>query len=249
MEGQIPEKQKRGRSNLPQSDARNRYARMGSLAVLEQIQEDSQLLKDQAIAVGPFTRLDAGTVAAKDGKTRGAITNLFGSQTAFQAAAMAVALDATEWFARLKFPAPVDFADGEAWFDALLSGEATRGPAHGVKPAVTDGFLWAQWLSAVPYGLWSDQIAKPSMAEFMQTVGRLEQAIRAALEHFGLMMGDDNSVSDLACATASLIEGSWLKQCLTKRHPLDKSEPAATLLRRSGRMLWRGAVVPRKGVR
>ena len=232
---------------MPKDKARDRYARMGSLAVLEQIQEDSQLLRDQAMAVGPFTRLDAGTVAAHDGKTRGAITNLFGSQAAFQAAAMAVALDASDWFARLKFPAPGEFADAEAWFDALLVGESARGPAHGAKPAVNDGFLWALWLSAVPYGIWSEQIAKPSMTEYVQTVGRLEHTIREALDHFGLAMREGDSISDLACAVTGLIEGAWLNQCLSKRHPLDKSEPLSTLLRRGGRMLWRGAVVPGKG--
>src|SRR5262245_28377612 len=129
-EGEIPDKKKRGRSTLPQSEARERYARKGGLAVLEQIQKDSQLLRDQAMAVGPFARLDAGVVAAEDGKTRGAITNLFGSQAAFQAASMAMALDASDWFARLKFPAPASFDDADSWFDALLAGESARGPAH-----------------------------------------------------------------------------------------------------------------------
>jgi hypothetical protein len=220
---------------------------MGGLVVLEQIQKDSQLLADQTIAVGPFARLDAGVVAAHDGKTRGAITNLFGSQAAFQAATMALALDASEWIKRIKFPAPADFTDAEAWFDALLVGESTRGPAHGAKPTVNDGFLWALWLSAMPYGLWSEQIARPSMAEYVQTVGRLEQVLQGALDHFELAMRAGTSVNDLACAVESLIEGVWLNQCLTKRHPCDKSEPISTVLRRGGRMLWLGATMPRKG--
>ena len=219
---------------------------MGGLVVLEQIQKDSQLLGDKAIAVGPFARLDAEVVAAHDGKTRGAITNLFGSQAAFQAETMALALDASEWVARVQFPAPEDFADAEAWFDALLAGESARGPAHGAKPAVNDGFLWALWLGALPYGIWSEEIAKPSMAEYVQSIGRLEEAITGALAHFGLAMREDTTVNDLACAVLSLVEGTWLNQCLTKRHPCDRSEPIATMLRRSGLMLWRGAVTKRK---
>jgi hypothetical protein len=219
---------------------------MGGLVALEQIQKDSQLLGDQPIAVGPFARLDAEAVAAHDGKTRGAITNLFGSQAAFQAETMALALDAHEWVERIKFPAPGDFADAESWFDALLVGESTRGPAHGAKPTVNDGFLWSLWLSALPYGIWSEQIAKPSMAEYVQTVGKLEEALQGALHHFELTVQPGTSINDLACATASLIEGVWLNQCLTKRHPCDKSEPIATVLRRGGRMLWRGATMPRK---
>ena len=219
---------------------------MGGLVVLEQIQKDSELLGDQAIAVGPFARLDAGAVAAHDGKTRGAITNLFGSQAAFQAEAMALALDAAEWVERIKFPAPADFGDGEAWFDALLAGESARGPAHGAKPVVNDGFLWTLWLSAMPYGIWSEEVAKPSMTEYLQTIGKLEQAIQGALAHFGLTVRPGTSINDLACATASLSEGAWLNQCLTKRHPCDKAEPISTLLRRSGLLLWRGAVMPQR---
>ena len=222
---------------------------MGSLVALEQIQKDSQLLGEGALAVGPFARLDAEAVAAHDGKTRGAITNLFGSQAAFQAAAMALALDAREWVDRIAFPAPQDFSDAERWLDALLAGESARGPAHGAKPAAEHGLVWALWLSAVPYGIWSDEIAKPSVAEYVQTVRRLEQAILAAFDRFELTVQAGTSINDLACAIVSLTEGIWLNQCLNRRHPCDKAEPVATMLRRGGRMLWRGAVIPRKPAR
>ncbi len=222
---------------------------MGSLVALEQIQKDSQLLGEGALAVGPFARLDAEAVAAHDGKTRGAITNLFGSQAAFQAAAMALALDAREWVDRIAYPAPQDFSDAEQWLDALLAGESARGPAHGAKPAAEHGLVWALWLSAVPYGIWSDEIAKPSVAEYVQTVRRLEQAILAAFDRFELTVQPGTSINDLACAIVSLTEGIWLNQCLNRRHPCDKAEPVATMLRRGGRMLWRGAVMPRKPAR
>jgi hypothetical protein len=67
------------------------------IVALQQIQKDSKILDNQAIPVGPFARLDANAVAAQHGKTRGAITNLFGSQTAFQAETMALALSARDW--------------------------------------------------------------------------------------------------------------------------------------------------------
>ena len=53
---------------------------------------------------------------------------------------------------------------------------------------------------------------------------------------------EGTTVNDLACALASMIEGVWLNQCLTTRHPTDPDEPIATALRRSGRLLWRGAI-------
>ncbi len=77
--------------------------------MLEQIRKDAELLDSDAIAVGPFARLDANAVAARDGKTRGAITNLFGSQAAFQAETMALALNAGDWIEPIEFPAPADF--------------------------------------------------------------------------------------------------------------------------------------------
>jgi hypothetical protein len=222
---------------------------MGSLVALEQIQKDSQLLGEGTLAVGPFARLDAEVVAAHDGKTRGAITNLFGSQAAFQAAAMALALDAQEWVERIEFPVPRDFSDPEDWFDSLLTGESARGPSHGAKPAAEHGLVWALWLSAVPYGIWSEEIAKPSVAEYVLTVSKLEQEILSAFDHFELTVQPGTSINDLACAIVSLTEGAWLNQCLTRRHPCDKAEPVGTILRRGGRMLWRGAVMPRKPAR
>ncbi len=239
-------KPKRGRSTLPKSEARRRYIEMGELVALEQIRKDAKKLDDRAVAVGPFARLDSEDVAARDGKTRGAITNLFGSQAAFQVETMALALDAGTWVERVQIPAHGDFATAEAWFDAFLAGQAARGPVHGAKPALNDGFLWTLWLSALPYGLWSEQVSRPSMAEYVQWVERLEQAIGQALAHFALALRDETTINDLACAVASLIEGVWLNQCLTKSHPCDRAQPSATLMRRSGLWLWRGAVVARK---
>lgn len=229
------------RSTLPRDEARRRYLEIGELVVLEQIKKDSEALNDPSIVIGPFARLDANAVAARNGKTRGAITNLFGSQVAFQAETMALALSAGDWIRQVEYPAPGDFPDADTWLDAFLTAESERGPLKGAEPTVSYGFLWALWLSAVPYGLWSEEIARLSMEELVESVGRLEVVINEALDHFGLALRDDATVNDLACAFVSLIEGVWLNQCLTSRHPSDPSEPIATQLRRSGRLLWRGA--------
>jgi hypothetical protein len=237
-------KKKRGRSTLPKDEARRRYVEIGELVALEQIRKDAKLLGSGAAAIGPFARIDANAVAARDGKTRGAVTNLFGSQAAFQAETMALALNADEWVERVAFPAPADFPAAEAWFDAVLAGQAARGPVHGAKPTVDDGFLWALWLSTIPYGLWSEHVSRPSMKEYVQWLRRLERILADALDHFGLELGAGTTVNDFACALASLIEGIWLNHCLTRHHPCDPAEPIATLLLRSGRLLWRGAVEP-----
>ncbi len=234
-------KRKPKRSKLAKSEARQRYVTIGQLVVLEQIQQDAGLLDNDSISIGPFARLDANDVAARDGKSRGAITNLFGSQAALQAETMALALNASEWIERVKLPEPGDFASAEAWLDALLTGQSARGPAHGAAPAVDDGFLWALWLSAVPYGIWSEHIARPGMQEYVQWVRRLEELFKQALDHFGVLLREDTTTNDLACAVASMIEGVWLNQCLTGQHPCHPSEPVAVLLRRSGRLLLRGA--------
>ena len=235
----------RQRSTLSKEEARRRYVEIGELAVLEQVQRDARLLDDWALAVGPFNRLDANAVAAEDGKTRGAITNLFGSQAAFQTETMAHVLSAGDWIERIEYPDPSDFTTAEEWVDALLVGESARGPLHGDEPTVSYAALWALWLSAVPYGLWSEQVSTPSIDEQLQMLDGLAEALQGALDRFGLTLRDDTTVADLASAIASLTEGVWLNQCLTRTHPSDPLQPIAELLRRSGRLLWAGAVVPR----
>ena len=238
----MAENQQSRRSTLPKHEARQRYVAIGELVVLQQIKRDSELLDDHSIAVGPFARLDANAVAAQDGKTRGAISNLFGSQAAFQAETMALALSAADWVERIEYPDPAAFPDAEAWLDGFLAAESDRGPVHCSEPVVDYGTLWALWLSAVPYGLWSERVSRPSMEEHVLAVEGVEQALAGALAHFGVEPRDDTTVNDLACALASLVEGVWLNQCLTNRHPTDPHEPIATALRRAGRLLWRGAI-------
>ena len=226
-----------GRSTLPRDEARDRYVEMGQVAALEQIRRDSEALDRRSIAVGPFARLDAGAVAERDGKTRGVISHLFGSQAAFQVETMARALDAGDWIEQLALPAPADHPDADAWVAALFAAESARGPQRGAQPQLDYAALWALWLSAVPYGLWSERVSAPSMEENGQWVEKLAAAFGEAIEHFGLQLRDGVTLADLAGAAASLIEGAWLNQCLTA--------PDDAFLRRSGRLLWNGATTAR----
>ena len=82
------------------------------------------------------------------------------------------------------------------------------------------------------------------MDEHRQWVAQLEEVLGGALAHFGLRLRAGTTLNDLACGVVSLVEGAWLNQCLTPRHPSDLSAPIAETLRRSGRLLWRGAVEP-----
>lgn len=235
-------RRRRHRSTLAQGDARSRYAGMGVLAALEQIRADARLLAGDAMAIGPFARLDAAAVAARDGKTRGAITNLFGSQAAYQARTMGMVLDAAESSGDVDWPRPSDFADAEPWVTAFFASQSARGPVHGADPSMSYAALWALWLGVVPYGLWSDRIAGPSMEEYCRRVAQLEAVFAEAMAHFGLVLREGATLSDLACAAESLIEGVWLNQCLATTHPLEPGTPISEALVRAGRMLWRGAV-------
>jgi hypothetical protein len=232
------------RSTLPRAEALRRYVEMGELAVLEQVRVDARRLDEESIAVGPFARLDANAVAAREGKTRGAITNVFGSQAAFQAETMALALAAEDWIGLIEYPEPAEFATAEEWVDAFFAGESARGPVHGAETDVRYASLWALWLSVVPYGLWSERVSRPSIDEQLQQLQRLEEVLLSALSHFRLQVREGTTVRDLASAIVSLVEGVWLNQCLTRQHPSEPAEPIATLLHRSGRLLWLGATVP-----
>jgi hypothetical protein len=233
---------RRRRSALPKDEARRRYVEMGELAALEQIRRDAELLDRRSFAVGPFARLDANDVAARDGKTRGAITNLFGSQAAFQAETMALALSAADWIERLEYPAPGGFASLEHWVDAFLAAESARGPRHGAEPAVDYASLWVLWLSAVPYGLWSERVSRPSVDEHVVWLTLLRRVVGGVLEHFGAELREGVTLDDLVFGLATLVQGSWLDQCVSREHPLDPEQPVAEALRRSGRLLVAGAV-------
>jgi hypothetical protein len=111
---------------------------------------------------------------------------------------------------------------------------------------VSYGSVWALWLATVPYGLWNRRIARTSMDEYAHSLARLEDMLQRALDQFDMTAQKGTTVEDLAFALASMIEGVWLNQCLTRRHPSDRSEPIATALRRSGRLLWRSATEPRR---
>lgn len=238
------ERPRRRRSALPKEAARQRYLEIGSLEALEQIRRDAEALDATALAIGPFARLDAGAVAARDGKTRGAITNLFGSQAAYQAATMSLTIDAGEIAELADWPAPAAFATAEAWVEALFAGQSARGPRHGGEPATSYASLWALWLGVVPYGLWSERVAAPSMEEHDRRLAQLEGIFAEALAHFGLKLREGVALIDLACGAASLVEGVWLNQCLTGAHPRSPDLPISETLVRAGRLLWAGAVEP-----
>ena len=76
------------------------------------------------------------------------------------------------------------------------------------------------------------------MSEFRHSAERLErEAIRPALEHFGLEMRPPWTTMDLATAMRSMIEGLWLNQCLTREHPTSPGTPSVQGMRDSLRMI------------
>jgi AcrR family transcriptional regulator len=240
---------KRRRSLLPPEEARQRYIRAAEAVLLEQIQVDAGRLDRQddarREAVGPFAKLNAEQVAARvDGKSRGAITNLFKSQRQFQLEAMALVLEdpAVDTFA---LPDPRAFDDADVWIGAVAAAESERGPLHDMDPIVGYALSWGLWLSQVPYGIWSEHIAGPSMHEFRRSADRLEaDCVRPALEHFSLEVRPPWTAADLAAALNSLVEGLWLNQCLSREHPTRSGAPVVDAARDALTMLWRGATKP-----
>jgi hypothetical protein len=104
--------------------------------------------------------------------------------------------------------------------------------------------LWVLWLSALPYGLWSQRICRPAMEEHVLWLEQLEAVLQGALQHFGRTLRSGTKISDLACAVAHLVEGVWLNQCVTLAHPREPGATIIDVMLRSGRMLWNGATEP-----
>ena len=241
----------RRRTTLSPDEARKQYIRAAEMVLLRQIQSDARRLDreddDQRVAVGPFARLSADEVAASaEGKSRGAITNLFKSQRQFQLQAMSVVLEDPE----VDFVVPPDpggFSDPDSWMDAVAVAESARGPHHGMEPTIGYGLNWALWLSQVPYGIWSERIAAPSMHEFRHSAERLDaNCLQPALERFSLEVKPPWTTRDLATAMVSLVEGVWLNQGLTDEHPTRDDAPAVEAMRTAIKMLWQGATRPRR---
>jgi AcrR family transcriptional regulator len=243
---------RRRRSRLAPDDARKRYIRLAETVLLEQIQSDARRLDreddEKRTAVGPFAKLNAEKVAASaDGKSRGAITNLFKSQRQFQLQAMAMVLEDPEVDVFTP-PDPRGFSDPVEWIEAVATAESARGPLHGMEPTVGYALDWALWLSQVPYGIWSERIAEPSMREFRHSTELLESdCVRPALAHFGLEVRQPWTALDLAAAMSNLVEGLWLNQCLSSEHPTRADAPAVQAARHALRMLWQGATEPAAG--
>jgi hypothetical protein len=242
----------RNRSSLSREDARSRYLQLAETALLAKIRLDALRLDreddERRVAVGPFARLNAEEVAASaDGKSRGAITNLFKSQRQFQLEAMALVLDDPNVDASVP-PDPREFDEPREWIEAVATAESERGPLHGMEPEESYATSWVLWLSQVPYGVWSERIAAPSMREFRHSAERLErELVRPALERFGLEPRPPWTPLDVAGAFVSMREGLWLNQCLSREHStragVDRAEAARTALT----MLWQGATRPISG--
>ena len=236
----------RNRSSLSREDARSRYLQLAETALLAKIRLDALRLDreddERRVAVGPFARLNAEEVAASaDGKSRGAITNLFKSQRQFQLEAMALVLDDPNVDASVP-PDPQEFDEPREWIEAVATAESERGPLHGMEPAGSYATSWVLWLSQVPYGVWSERIAAPSMREFRHSAERLErELVRPALERFGLEPRPPWTPLDVAGALVSLREGLWLNQCLSKEHSTRAGVDRAEAARTAVTMLWQGA--------
>ena len=240
---------KRHRSSLTRDDARKRYLQAAETALLTGIRLDARRLDreddERRVAVGPFARLNAEDVAARtDGKSRGAITNLFKSQRQFQLDAMALVLEDPNVDAAVP-PDPRAFDDPRAWIEAVALAESERGPLHGMEPEESYAMRWVLWLSQVPYGVWSERIAAPSMREFRHSAERLEvELVRPALARFQLEPRPPWTPLDVASAMVSLREGLWLNQCLSAEHSTRASEDPVEAARAALSMLWQGATQP-----
>jgi hypothetical protein len=116
-----------------------------------------------------------------------------------------------------------------------------------MEPVVGYGLTWALWLSQVPYGVWSRRIAEPSLREFQHSARLDADVLQRGLAHFGLEVKPPWTSLHLAAAMRSLVEGLWLNQCLSDRHPTSEGEPAAQAARTALRMLWEGATRPATG--
>ena len=209
------------RSGLSREEAKKRYIQLAEKVILEQVEEDARRLDgeddDRRKAIGPFARLSAERVAElDDGRSRGADHERLQEPARVPARGDGGRLGRSGSARGLDTPDPQGFEDAGAWIEAVATFESERGPMHETESLEGYAAGWVLFLGQVPYGLWSEYIAEPSMKEFRGSAERLERgAIRPALEHFGLEVRPPLTTLDLAAAMQSMIEGLWINQCLT----------------------------------
>jgi hypothetical protein len=248
----LGEAMRRRRSTLQPDELRRRYIQLGELVLLEQIRADAEKLDapENGTPLGSFARLDAGEVAGRVGKTRGSITNLFGSQAAFQFATMTLGIADFEDVGGVRevtYPAPSEYADPESWLEAVARIDSERGPLHGRAPT---GYAarWTLWVSLLPHGVWSKRIAGPSGSEFENWTRWIHsELLEPALSHFGLEMAPPFQAGELALAMANAIEGLWLSQAMIERYSVGDGLSVERAARNALTMLWRGATRPAGG--
>jgi AcrR family transcriptional regulator len=237
------------RQRLRRDDAESTYIRAGELEVFRQLQRDGAALDvtladERAPAVGPFSRLRTDAVADELGKTRGAFNHVWGSQEAFRAAVMADFLNDTGLgLDEAAHPDPASCHDLDEWITRWAASELERGPRHGMPPENRYGLRWAAWLGLVPYGLWSDAVAEPSLEEYRASVRHLTDDVLApAFEHFAMALRDDTTLDDVGVAAATAIEGTWLNACLTSSDPIGRDGPLTNSLAATLRAIIRGSI-------
>lgn len=234
------------RSTLPPEELRRRYIQLGELVLLEQIRAEAERLDiaDSALPVASFARLDADEVARRVGKTRGSITNLFGSQAAFQLATMMVGIDEFVDIGgvhEVDYPAPSAYPDPEGWLQALAHVECDRGPHHG-QPPTGYAARWTLWASLLPHAIWSTHMATVSTAEFENWTRWIErELLQPALDHFGFEIAPPFQKHDLALALAHTIEGLWLSQAIVTHYGIGNGISPNQAAINALTMLWRGA--------
>lgn len=241
------------RVRLRRDDAETTYVRAGELEVFRQLQRDALALdqprpeeRAPAVVVGPFARLRTDAVVDELGKSRGAVNHVWGSQEAYRAAVMDNFLNDTGiGLDEIVRPDPHDAADLDTWLDRWAAVELARGPRHGMEPESRYGLRWAAWLGLVPYGIWSDTVAAPSLDEYRASVDHIARDVLApALRRFELVVADGLALADVALTVVSGIEGHWLNACLTDRDPLGRRAPIARSLATTLRIIVRGATRP-----
>ena len=176
---------------------------MGELAALEQIRSDSRAARQECDPGRAVRAARRGRRRRGDGKTRGAITNLFGSQGRFQAETMALALSAGDLIAGVEFPDRAAFATAGRLDRRPLRGQSARGPRTGRSRLSTTAPLGALAECGALRALERAHQRARAWPSTRSGSPARERCSARAIAHFGLELREDATLADLACAVAS----------------------------------------------
>jgi hypothetical protein len=215
------------RTRLARDVARRTYLDAARRLIFHGWRADAEAL-DAALAdpslevpiIGPLQHLDAETVAAAVGKTRGAINNIWGSQQRFLLDVLQESLAEIDTGFSTDLLGTIDPTllprDLESAVKLLTELEVARAPRPGLDPDGDHYTLhWLLIVSTTMYAVWSETIRLPARDGWNAALRNLaDELYKPVLALYGVRVRPPLTEYDLAMMVSNITTGAFVQHAL-----------------------------------